>query len=198
MGWPGRLRDRSTGPLNHARRRFRMTLPPSPPGPAAVPARGADAAGPDPSMEEILASIRRILNEDEPAGATGEASGEESPSDDDVLVLDRSMLVSAPGLDAAALEAERSAAVQPAAVPVDEPEAAGPAAVEPEAHRPAADEPEAMHGEAHQPETRQLEVCPRGGCPGRGSPRCQRTGRNPCRDHGRTRRRTRVPNIDAV
>jgi uncharacterized protein len=135
-----------------------MTLPPSPPGPAAVSGRGADAAGPDPSMEEILASIRRILNEDEPAGATGEASGEESPSDDDVLVLDRSMLVSAPGLDAAALEAERSAAVQPAAVPVDEPEAAGPAAVEPEAHRPAADEPEAMHGEAHQPETRQLEV----------------------------------------
>jgi uncharacterized protein len=135
-----------------------MTLPPSPPGPAAVPARGADAAGPDPSMEEILASIRRILNEDEPAGASGDSPGEESPSDDDVLVLDRSMLVSAPGLDAAPLEAERSAALQPAAVRVDAPEAAGPAAVEPEAHRPAADEPEAMHGEAHQPETRQSEV----------------------------------------
>ncbi|MFL5288813.1 MAG: DUF2497 domain-containing protein [Rhodopila sp.] len=62
-------------------------------------ATGAEAA--DPSMEDILASIRRILNEDE-AGATPElettapqAAAAEA-EDDDVLVLDRTMLVSAP------------------------------------------------------------------------------------------------------
>ena len=40
-------------------------------------------------MEEILASIRRILNEDDPATQPVE----ETPTDDDVLVLDRSMMV---------------------------------------------------------------------------------------------------------
>src|ERR1700733_3331008 len=148
MGWPGRLRDRSTGPLIHARRHFRMTLPPSPSGPAAVPARGTDGAGPDPSMEEILASIRRILNEDEPAGGPGEAPEEESPSDDDVLVLDRSMLVSAPGSDAASPEATRPGAVQPAAL----------RAAEPEAVRVEADEPEVDRPEVHAPEAKQLEA----------------------------------------
>jgi cell pole-organizing protein PopZ len=46
-------------------------------------------------MEEILASIRRILNEDEPVAGAAEAVPE-AASDDDVLVLDRSMLVAAP------------------------------------------------------------------------------------------------------
>ena len=49
-------------------------------------------------MEDILASIRRILNEEEspaPAPTEDKASVEE-PEDDDVLVLDPSMLVSAP------------------------------------------------------------------------------------------------------
>jgi cell pole-organizing protein PopZ len=44
-------------------------------------------------MEEILASIRRILNEDDPAPAPDEAT-DEPP--DDVLVLDRSMMVGTP------------------------------------------------------------------------------------------------------
>jgi cell pole-organizing protein PopZ len=46
-------------------------------------------------MEEILASIRRILNDDD-APATA-ADGLDTPrSDDDVLVLDESMMVTAP------------------------------------------------------------------------------------------------------
>ncbi len=40
-------------------------------------------------MEEILASIRRILNEDDPAAQPSD----ETPPEDDVLVLDRSMMV---------------------------------------------------------------------------------------------------------
>jgi len=47
-------------------------------------------------MEEILASIRRILNEDEPSEAVAEAAPEATPPAEDVLVLDRSMLVSIP------------------------------------------------------------------------------------------------------
>jgi cell pole-organizing protein PopZ len=42
---------------------------------------------PDPSMEDILSSIRRILNEDEPAPAPAP----------DVLVLNESMMVQEPG-----------------------------------------------------------------------------------------------------
>ena len=76
-------------------------------------ATGPDSA--DPSMEEILASIRRILNEDEsapPQEAESEQEPEPEPApvavvasaaepvaeaeDEDVLVLDRSMLVTVP------------------------------------------------------------------------------------------------------
>jgi cell pole-organizing protein PopZ len=65
-------------------------------------ANGHDGA--DPSMEEILASIRRILNEDEApqqhAPAMTPPAMDPTPptaeTDDDVLVLDRTMLVSAP------------------------------------------------------------------------------------------------------
>ena len=65
-------------------------------------ANGHDGA--DPSMEEILASIRRILNEDEAPQhhepALAPSAMDPTPpaveSDDDVLVLDRTMLVSAP------------------------------------------------------------------------------------------------------
>jgi uncharacterized protein len=59
---------------------------------------GAPAAN-DPSMEDILASIRRILSEEEPgtAAAAAPATALESPAPDekpdDVLVLDPSMLV---------------------------------------------------------------------------------------------------------
>lgn len=48
--------------------------------------------GTDPSMEEILASIRRILNEDDAPAASADPEGL-SPTDDDVLVLDQSMMV---------------------------------------------------------------------------------------------------------
>jgi len=46
-------------------------------------------------MEEILASIRRILNDDEAPATSAESAG--APSDDDVLVLDDTMLIAAPG-----------------------------------------------------------------------------------------------------
>jgi cell pole-organizing protein PopZ len=65
-----------------------------------VSTNGHDGA--DPSMEEILASIRRILNEDEapqqhkPAIATPAMESAAPATDDDVLVLDRTMLISAP------------------------------------------------------------------------------------------------------
>jgi hypothetical protein len=70
--------------------------------PANTPAGAAGPAG-DPSMEDILASIRRILSEDEPAvDATQPAAAEAEPPPpapppaDDVLALDASMLVDTP------------------------------------------------------------------------------------------------------
>lgn len=68
----------------------------SPPGP--------NGAG-DPSMEDILASIRRILAEDEPvpdAASTAPADGGAAPptAKEDVLVLDASMLAPAPSPEA--------------------------------------------------------------------------------------------------
>ncbi len=70
------------------------------------------SGGADPSMEDILASIRRILNEDEVAPASPAAPGGDhagpvvehempnaggSGGDDGVLVLDEAMLVPMPG-----------------------------------------------------------------------------------------------------
>ncbi|MBD0270763.1 MAG: DUF2497 domain-containing protein [Acetobacteraceae bacterium] len=55
-----------------------------------------DPAG-DPSMEDILASIRRILNEDEPAGGGGgPAASPPPPAADEPLDLTRDMLVGGP------------------------------------------------------------------------------------------------------
>jgi cell pole-organizing protein PopZ len=51
------------------------------------------AAGADPSMEDILASIRRILNEDEPGTAPGPAP---LPDPNDPLALTEAMLVGEP------------------------------------------------------------------------------------------------------
>jgi cell pole-organizing protein PopZ len=48
----------------------------------------------DPSMEDILASIRRILSEDEQAPTV--ESERPDPGSDDVLVLDSSMMVAEP------------------------------------------------------------------------------------------------------
>ena len=54
----------------------------------------AGASG-DPSMEDILASIRRILSEDEaPPAPAGQS--EAQPGGDDVLVLDPAMMVTEP------------------------------------------------------------------------------------------------------
>ncbi len=85
----------------------------------------APAAGGDPSMEDILASIRRILSEDEPAAdaaaATTDVVHHEAPATvaaipapkpaDDVLALDASMIVEQPR--AAARPADASALMAP-------------------------------------------------------------------------------------
>ena len=61
---------------------------------------------PDPSMDDILASIRRILDDDEKAAKV---------SADGVLMLDPSMIVEEPGSAPELSEAERAAAEQEAA-----------------------------------------------------------------------------------
>lgn len=74
-----------------------MSGPQTPPGPER------ESAGADPSMEDILASIRRILSEDVPQPATLDAAPpprQDKPSD--VLVLDPSMMVPEPAPAAAA------------------------------------------------------------------------------------------------
>ena len=61
---------------------------------AQTPPAGA-AGGNDPSMEDILASIRRILSEEEPAPASATPPPAPAPPEksDGVLVLDSSMMV---------------------------------------------------------------------------------------------------------
>ena len=61
----------------------------NPGGPSGPPTSGGTA---DPSMEDILASIRRILSEDE---ATPPAAPP-APGEPDVLALDDTMLVVEP------------------------------------------------------------------------------------------------------
>jgi hypothetical protein len=73
--------------------------------------------GADPSMEEILASIRRILNDDDVPAETPEAPA----ANDDVLLLDESMLVSEPASDHPFPEPE-AVSTEPAAVDHPEPE----------------------------------------------------------------------------
>lgn len=96
--------------------------------------------GGDPSMEDILASIRRILAEDEPAqpgaaaNAVPGASATTSAVKDDVLVLDSSML--APAQQAAGQPADMATNV-PAATPAP-----------PAAHTPAAAAPSIAPDEA--------------------------------------------------
>lgn len=71
-----------------------MTTAPPPQGQSPAPAAGAAA---DPSMEDILASIRRILSEDEGEQAAGQAEPHtaEPPAShgSDVLALDASMMI---------------------------------------------------------------------------------------------------------
>jgi cell pole-organizing protein PopZ len=70
-----------------------MTDTPSPP---------ASPDGTDPSMEEILASIRRILNEDEapatppPTPPAAPVAEDPASEEEDVLILDETMIVAPP------------------------------------------------------------------------------------------------------
>ncbi len=93
-----------------------------------TPPGGAAPPGADPSMEDILASIRRILSEEEPAEGAAPAAQEPAepppaadlPADDpgdDVLVLDSSMMVALP--------------VEPEPEPEPEPPPPAPVAFEP-------------------------------------------------------------------
>lgn len=77
--------------------------------PATPP--GGPPGGADPSMEEILASIRRILNEDDTSGTTP-GGIVATAADDDVLVLDQSMMVAAPEPGPDVAEAEPVSAPQ--------------------------------------------------------------------------------------
>ena len=71
---------------------------------------GSSPGGSDPSMEDILASIRRILSEDEAPTGAGAQSAQEQPqgegADSGVLVLDPSMMVSDPVHEAEPLPTE--------------------------------------------------------------------------------------------
>ena len=109
----------------------------------APPVPRADGgAQSDPSMEDILASIRRILSEDDPPPA----------SDDKVLVLDESMLMTKPAPvaeepvpDWSAALAEALAEPSPAAPALSEPAVSepAPAPAPPESPAPAAELPPA-------------------------------------------------------
>ena len=101
---------------------------------------GSSPGGSDPSMEDILASIRRILSEDEaPTGAgaeTAQGQPQGEGTDSGVLVLDPSMMVSDPVHEAEPLPADSLPAEPspPAALPeapsgLVAPEAAAAAAV---------------------------------------------------------------------
>jgi len=82
-----------------------------PAGSAAAPA----PAGSDPSMEDILASIRRILSEDEAPHAPG--AEPEPHQEGGVLTLDPAMIVSDPAREAAPIQHAAVAPMQPPAQP---------------------------------------------------------------------------------
>jgi uncharacterized protein len=77
-----------------------------------TPERTADPS--DPSMEDILASIRRILNEED-------APAETAAPEDDILILDRSMMLPSP--DDQAIEVEPATPGEPAEQAAPPPEA---------------------------------------------------------------------------
>lgn len=100
-----------------------------PTGPATPPPAADPAA--DPSMEDILASIRRILNEDEAPKPAPEPHKADHTPDNEVLMLDSSMLVPEPPRDTPprdvpqpAPSAEPPAILEHPALPEPEPPAA--------------------------------------------------------------------------
>jgi hypothetical protein len=116
------------------------------------------AAAADPSMEDILASIRRILSEDESQATAGPPAGPGAPTsaepgDDDVLVLDESMM--APDDAASFAMAPQSSLPGPpeaASLPVASPAVSRPVPVErpaqPDAGLPTLLAPEAAEAAA--------------------------------------------------
>jgi cell pole-organizing protein PopZ len=103
--------------------------------PPQGPLNAGTTSGSDPSMEDILASIRRILSEDEvPARVNAQP---QEPADDGVLVLDPSMMVQEPA--PVAEEVPVSEPVHTPELPTAElPAPAGSALVAPEAAAAAA------------------------------------------------------------
>jgi cell pole-organizing protein PopZ len=122
----------------------------TPPGTPGAAAGTGEGAGGDPSMEDILASIRRILSEEEPAAGAAPAEPAPAEKDDGVLVLDSSMMVPdepEPSMQAEVLPPPRPvpppSPEPPLRVAVTEPEPPAVALVAPEAAAAAAT---AMHG----------------------------------------------------
>ena len=87
-----------------------MSMPPVQPGASPTPAQGGAA---DPSMEDILASIRRILSEDESEQPAAAQPGAAAAPASDVLALDSSMLVDEPPAPAPPPRIEPSAPSPP-------------------------------------------------------------------------------------
>jgi cell pole-organizing protein PopZ len=127
-----------------------MTAAPASPAPPP----GTPGSGADPSMEEILASIRRILSEDEeaPPGPQSPAQAAdplaEPQGEPDVVSLDTSMLVeegAAPPTPARASPAEptRVAPLPPAAPAAKEPPMPPPSGLDPSAAA-SAERPDAL------------------------------------------------------
>ena len=116
-----------------------------------------EAAGADPSMEDILASIRRILSEEDVPASTGssQAAEQSAEQEQDVLLLDSSMLVAEVPTPRPAI---RARAVPPPPPPVlvvpdEEPSDPVPVAAKHDARsvlEPA--QPEAKQVEAEEPE----------------------------------------------
>lgn len=96
---------------------------------AEVKPQPTSGTGEDPSMEDILASIRRILTEEQPPEppAAPAPAPPEPVANDDVLVLDSSMMVAEPQ-EADAPRAHETLPEEPPASVLVAPEAASAAA----------------------------------------------------------------------
>ena len=120
------------------------------------------SAGADPSMEDILASIRRILSEEDvPAsGPSSEAAEKSAEQEQDVLLLDSSMLVAEVSTTRPAIRARAVPPPPPPVLVVHEQEPAEPAPVAAKRDTKSAPEPaqpEAKQVEAEKPEAEPAE-----------------------------------------
>lgn len=124
------------------------------------PAGGGHGSGPDPSMEDILASIRRILSEDDAeAPKAPTAPVEESHDDsDDIFALDSSMLVDEPAPPTQAPPAHAPipapATPPPVRVVAPPPVISPPPVMTPPPPRAAEPSPAAMHSPAPPTDSR--------------------------------------------